>query len=47
MLFHGDQDLICNYVGAEKLIDALEWNGFKGLGVGLLLLIIIVACIHC
>ncbi|KDQ08864.1 hypothetical protein BOTBODRAFT_179499 [Botryobasidium botryosum FD-172 SS1] len=32
MLFHGDQDLICNYVGAERLIESLEWNGFKGLG---------------
>jgi carboxypeptidase D len=32
MLFAGDQDLICNYVGIEALISALTWNGGTGLG---------------
>ncbi|KAF8316977.1 alpha/beta-hydrolase [Cantharellus anzutake] len=30
LLFHGDQDLICNYLGAERLIEALTWNGARG-----------------
>jgi carboxypeptidase D len=33
MLFSGDQDFICNYMGTERLIEALEWNGGKGFGV--------------
>ena len=33
LLFAGDQDLICNYVGMEALIKALTWNGETGLGV--------------
>jgi hypothetical protein len=33
MLFAGDQDLICNYVGQESLIQSLTWNGGTGLGV--------------
>lgn len=32
MLFAGDQDLICNYVGMEALISTLTWNGGTGLG---------------
>lgn len=32
MLFAGDQDLICNYVGIEALISVLTWNGGTGLG---------------
>ncbi|KAK7062247.1 carboxypeptidase [Favolaschia claudopus] len=32
LLFAGDQDLICNYVGQEAMIQAMEWNGAKGLG---------------
>ena len=32
MLFAGDQDLICNYVGMEALISTLAWNGGTGLG---------------
>ncbi|THH27823.1 hypothetical protein EUX98_g6359 [Antrodiella citrinella] len=32
MLFAGDQDLICNYVGVESLVQTLTWNGEKGLG---------------
>jgi hypothetical protein len=33
MLFAGDQDFICNYLGQESLIQALTWNGGTGLGV--------------
>lgn len=32
MLFAGDQDFICNYVGIESLIQNMEWAGNKGLG---------------
>lgn len=32
LIFAGDQDLICNYVGLENSIKALEWNGATGLG---------------
>ncbi|KAG9317776.1 alpha beta-hydrolase [Chiua virens] len=32
LLFAGDQDFICNYIGIEKTIDAMAWNGEKGLG---------------
>ncbi|KAJ7506610.1 Alpha/Beta hydrolase protein [Mycena galericulata] len=32
LIFAGDQDLICNYVGLEAMIQALEWNGAQGLG---------------
>uniref|UniRef100_A0A0L0P529 Pheromone-processing carboxypeptidase KEX1 n=1 Tax=Candidozyma auris TaxID=498019 RepID=A0A0L0P529_CANAR len=30
VLFHGDRDIICNYVGAEYLVRDLDWNGKKG-----------------
>ncbi len=30
MLFSGDQDLICNHLGTEMLIDAMSWGGSKG-----------------
>lgn len=33
LLFVGDQDLICNYIGIENMINALIWNGGTGLGV--------------
>lgn len=33
LLFAGDQDFICNYLGQESLIQALTWNGGTGLGV--------------
>lgn len=33
LLFAGDQDYICNYIGIEKLIDDLEWKGAKGFQV--------------
>ena len=36
MLFVGDQDLICNYVGIESMIQAMTWNGETGLGVSML-----------
>ncbi|KAH8118416.1 KEX1 protein [Phellopilus nigrolimitatus] len=32
MLFAGDQDFICNYMGIESLIRDMEWSGEKGLG---------------
>lgn len=32
LLFIGDQDLICNYLGIESMINTLEWNGETGLG---------------
>ncbi|KAI0960156.1 hypothetical protein AcW1_004754 [Taiwanofungus camphoratus] len=32
MLFAGDQDLICNYMGIESMIQAMTWNGATGLG---------------
>ncbi|KAG8747077.1 Cell death protease [Ceratobasidium sp. 414] len=33
MLFSGDQDFICNYMGTERLISKLSWSGGVGLGV--------------
>ena len=36
LLFVGDQDLICNYIGIENMINALSWNGGTGLGVCIL-----------
>ncbi|CAI6338718.1 unnamed protein product [Periconia digitata] len=30
VLFSGDQDLICNHLGTESMIDSMEWNGGKG-----------------
>ncbi|VDB97159.1 unnamed protein product [Peniophora sp. CBMAI 1063] len=32
LIFAGDQDLICNYVGLENMIQGLTWNGATGLG---------------
>ncbi|KAF8806260.1 pheromone-processing carboxypeptidase KEX1 [Phlegmacium glaucopus] len=32
LIFVGDQDLICNYIGMENMIKALTWNGQTGLG---------------
>ncbi|KAJ9093470.1 hypothetical protein QFC19_008329 [Naganishia cerealis] len=32
MMFAGDEDLICNYKGIERLIDRMQWNGGQGLG---------------
>lgn len=34
LIFAGDQDLICNYVGLESMIKEMTWNGGTGLGVG-------------
>jgi carboxypeptidase D len=33
LLFAGDQDFICNYMGIENMIKAMTWNGGTGLGV--------------
>lgn len=33
LLFSGAEDLICNHLGTEGLIDKLEWNGGKGFEV--------------
>lgn len=30
ILFSGDQDLICNHIGTEELINNMEWNGGRG-----------------
>lgn len=30
LLFSGAEDLICNHIGTEKLIDNMSWNGAKG-----------------
>lgn len=35
LLFAGDQDFICNYMGIESMIKSMTWNGEKGLGVSL------------
>lgn len=32
LLFAGDADLMCNWVGIEKMIDELNWNGAIGFG---------------
>ncbi|KAG2740240.1 alpha/beta-hydrolase [Suillus brevipes Sb2] len=32
LLFAGDQDYICNYMGIENMIKSMTWNGKKGLG---------------
>ncbi|RDB19792.1 Pheromone-processing carboxypeptidase KEX1 [Hypsizygus marmoreus] len=32
LIFAGDQDLICNYVGLEAMIKEMAWNGATGLG---------------
>ena len=33
LIFAGDQDIICNYMGLESMIQAMTWNGATGLGV--------------
>lgn len=33
LLFSGAEDLICNHIGTEDLISAMEWNGGKGFEV--------------
>jgi hypothetical protein len=35
LIFAGDQDLICNYMGLEAMIQAMSWNGYTGFGVSL------------
>ena len=33
LIFAGDQDLICNHIGLERMIDNLEWQGKRGYSV--------------
>jgi carboxypeptidase C (cathepsin A) len=33
LIFAGDQDLICNYMGLEAMIQSLTWGGVTGFGV--------------
>ena len=33
VLFSGDQDMICNHVGTENIINGMEWNGKVGMEV--------------
>ena len=33
MLFAGDQDVICNYVGQEMLLEKMRWRGAVGMQV--------------
>lgn len=33
LIFAGDQDLICNHVGLEAMMQGMEWAGGKGFGV--------------
>lgn len=33
MMFAGDQDLICNYKGIERMLDHMDWQGETGMGV--------------
>lgn len=35
LLFAGDKDLICNWIGVERVIQNLEWGGEKGWGVSI------------
>lgn len=46
MLFAGDQDFICNYVGQEALIQAMAWNGATGLGVRVLPSLVLCSLTH-
>jgi carboxypeptidase D len=32
LLFAGDLDAMCNWLGVNKTIEALEWNGAIGMG---------------
>ncbi|WFC97385.1 carboxypeptidase D [Malassezia yamatoensis] len=31
LLFAGDKDIICNYLGLKRMVDNLEWSGKRGL----------------
>lgn len=35
MFFSGMQDLICNHVGTERMLDNMTWNGITGWGDGM------------
>lgn len=30
--YSGELDIVCNYMGAERMLTELEWNGATGLG---------------
>nr|ODN91244.1 pheromone-processing carboxypeptidase KEX1 [Cryptococcus depauperatus CBS 7841] len=32
LMFAGDEDLICNYKGIERIVNGLTWNGETGIG---------------
>lgn len=32
LMFAGDEDLICNYIGIERMIEVLDWSGEVGFG---------------
>jgi len=34
LLFAGDKDFVCNYMGIESMIQGMSWNGETGLGKG-------------
>jgi hypothetical protein len=36
LLFAGDQDVICNYVGQEMLLEKMKWRGAVGMQVSTL-----------
>lgn len=31
LIFAGDKDVMCNYIGLKRMVDRLEWSGHKGL----------------
>jgi carboxypeptidase D len=33
LIFAGDQDVICNYVGQEMMLEKMTWAGKTGMGV--------------
>ncbi len=33
LIFAGDQDLICNHIGLERMIENLQWQGSRGFSV--------------
>jgi carboxypeptidase D len=33
MLFAGDEDLICNYKGIERIVENMDWDGAQGMEV--------------
>jgi carboxypeptidase D len=33
VLFNGDKDLVCNYIGINDMVTELTWGGKKGMDV--------------